>query len=71
MNSDSKWLPAYIATSVMWGLSFYFIMVGLQSLTPNQVAAGRVTIGALTLWILVLLLRLQVPKPANILDIFS
>ncbi len=49
----------------MWGLSFYFIMVGLQSLTPNQVAAGRVTIGALTLWILVLLLRIQVPKPAK------
>lgn len=49
----------------MWGLSFYFIMVGLQSLTPNQVAAGRVTIGALTLWLLILLLKLKMPKPAK------
>ncbi len=49
----------------MWGLSFYFIMVGLQSLTPNQVAAGRVTIGALTLWLLILVLKLKMPKPAK------
>jgi len=65
MKSESKWLPAYVATSLMWGLSFYFIMVGLQTFTPNQVAAGRVTIGAITLWLLVLLLRLNVPKPAK------
>ncbi len=65
MTTQSKWVPAYVSTSLMWGLSFYFIMVGLQSLTPNQVAAGRVTIGALTLWTLVLILQLKVPKPAK------
>jgi len=65
MNSESKWVPAYVSTTLMWGLSFYFIMVGLQSLTPNQVAAGRVTIGALTLWLLILVLKLKMPKPAK------
>lgn len=65
MKSESKWVPAYVSTSLMWGLSFYFIMVGLQSLTPNQVAAGRVTIGAISLWLLVLVLRLKAPKPAK------
>lgn len=70
MKSDSKWVPAYIGTSLMWGLSFYFIMVGLQSLTPNQVAAGRVTIGALTLWLLVLIIRLPRPKPGKYLGHF-
>lgn len=70
MKSDSKWVPAYVGTSIMWGLSFFFIMVGLQSLTPNQVAAGRVTIGALTLWVLVLILRLKIPKAGKYLGHF-
>ncbi len=65
MTSESKWVPAYVSTSLMWGLSFFFIMVGLQSLTPNQVAAGRVSVGAITLWILVLVLQIKVPKPAK------
>jgi drug/metabolite transporter (DMT)-like permease len=70
MKSDSKWVPAYVATSLMWGLSFYFIMVGLQSFTPNQVAAGRVLIGASTLWILVLFLRLKIPKATKLFGHF-
>lgn len=65
-KADSKWVPAYGATAIFWGLSFFFIMVGLQSFTPNQVAAARTSIGALTLWILILILRIKVKKPTKL-----
>jgi drug/metabolite transporter (DMT)-like permease len=53
MQKQSSWLRAYILLAWLWGLSFLFIMVGLESLTPIQVAFGRLFVGTLTLWILV------------------
>ncbi|MEY2634649.1 MAG: hypothetical protein RIS75_589 [Actinomycetota bacterium] len=54
MFKQSPWLRAYVLLGLLWGLSFLFIMVGLESLTPIQVAFGRLFIGSLTLWSIVL-----------------
>ncbi len=44
-----SWLPAYFVLAVIWGCSFLFIKVGLQSLTPAGVALSRLTLGLLTM----------------------
>ncbi|MFM7030198.1 MAG: DMT family transporter [Micrococcales bacterium] len=50
-----SWLPAFVLSGVIWGLSFLFIKVGLESATPMGVAVSRGMLGAATLvlWSLV------------------
>jgi drug/metabolite transporter (DMT)-like permease len=43
------WQLWFLVLGAIWGCSFLFIKLGLQSFTPVQVAFGRVTIGALVL----------------------
>lgn len=43
------WQLTFLALGAIWGCSFLFIKLGLQSFTPVQVAFGRLTIGAITL----------------------
>lgn len=43
------WQVSFLALGAIWGCSFLFIKLGLQSLTPVQVAFGRLAIGALVL----------------------
>lgn len=43
------WQASFLALGAIWGCSFLFIKLGLQSFTPVQVAFGRLAIGALTL----------------------
>lgn len=45
----SAWLPGFIALSTVWGLTFLFISVSLESLTPFGVACARNVLGGLTL----------------------
>lgn len=51
------WLPSFVVAALTWGSSFLFISLALRGLSPAQVGFGRVAIGALTLWILVLVMR--------------
>lgn len=44
-----SWLAPYLLLTVLWGASFLFIEVGLESLTPVQVALSRVALGAAAL----------------------
>lgn len=48
----SKWLPSYLAVVVLWGSSFAFIKLGLETLTPLGIAFGRTAIAAVTLLVI-------------------
>lgn len=55
------WLPAYLALAGIWGCSFLFIEVGLQSFTPVGVAFTRIAFGAVTLLIVSAVTRTPLP----------
>jgi len=57
----SSWLPAYSALALIWGFSFFFIKVGLESFTPIGVAVGRISFGAIALVIVALITRSPMP----------
>lgn len=50
MKKTGSWLPLYLLTGFIWGLSFIFIKEGLDFLTPIGVAFLRCALGALTLY---------------------
>ncbi|MEH3075562.1 MAG: DMT family transporter [Quadrisphaera sp.] len=58
----SRWLPAFIALALLWGCSFAFIHIGLQALTPVQVAYWRLALGALTLLAISAATRTHLPR---------
>ncbi|MFN3708255.1 DMT family transporter [Microcella sp.] len=52
----------FTAAGVVWGASFLFIAVGLEGLSPAQIATGRTVFGALTLGVIVLVTREKLPR---------
>jgi len=56
-----RWLPAYLVLSLMWGCSFFFIKVGLGSLTPAGVALSRLSLGLVTLIVICAVTRTPLP----------
>lgn len=62
-TGDSKrWLPGFIALGVIWGSSFLFIKVGLESLTPVGVAFWRGVFGGITLLFLCVISKTGLPR---------
>lgn len=58
MNHDARsWLPSYLVLALIWGFSFFFIIVGLEAFTPVGVAFSRIAFGAITLVIIALATR--------------
>lgn len=55
--SRRDWLPAYLALVLVWGCSFLFNELALRSFSPIEVAFGRISLGALTLVIVLLAMR--------------
>ncbi|MDI1461792.1 DMT family transporter [Catellatospora sp. KI3] len=55
-------MPAFAANAVIWGSSFIFIKMGVAELHPTWVAAGRITIGALTLLAIMLVTGARLPR---------
>lgn len=56
------WLPGFLALAAIWGSSFLFIKVGVRELHPVYVTLGRVAAGALTLLIVLAVLRDPLPR---------
>jgi len=57
-----SWIFAYLALALMWGMSFAFNQLSLESFTPLQITAGRMGLGGLTLLIILLATR-NAPRP--------
>lgn len=60
-SATSRWLPSYLLLALIWGGSFAFMKIGLESLTPVGVSLGRIVLGAITLLIISALTRTALP----------
>jgi drug/metabolite transporter (DMT)-like permease len=58
----ASWLPAFIAVAFIWGTSFMFIKLAVEQLPPVYIALGRVTLGALSLLVMLAARREHLPR---------
>lgn len=56
------WLPWYLLLALIWGNSFLFIKVGLESLTPAGVVVSRLFLGMVTMIIISAITRTAFPE---------
>ncbi len=56
------WQLWFLVLGAIWGCSFLFIKLGLESFTPVQVAFGRVAIGALVLLVIARATGTRLPR---------
>lgn len=56
------WLPWLVGLAAIWGCSFLFISVGIRELHPTYVTLGRVSSGALVVWLLMRLNGERLPR---------
>lgn len=62
LATNSHWPFALAGLALIWGTSYLFIKIGLEALSPSMVAFGRVTIGAITLLMIVGVRRTPLPR---------
>ncbi|MCC2335785.1 DMT family transporter [Cellulomonas wangsupingiae] len=62
MTSDNRVVAPYLAAALVWGSSFLFMKVGLEGLSPAQVALSRLLLGALTLVVVMAVARRAWPR---------
>ncbi|GAA2217075.1 hypothetical protein GCM10010429_47800 [Micromonospora olivasterospora] len=61
-----SWLPGFVALAAIWGSSLLFINVGVRELHPLHLTLYRVTAGALTLLVVLLVLRDRLPREPRV-----
>lgn len=64
-SGDRRTVLLYLGAALVWGSSFLFIKVGLDGLAPAQVALARLLLGALTLVLVMTVLRRRWPRGAR------
>ena len=57
----TDWLML-IALSVLWGGSFFFVGIAVKELSPFTIVFIRLSLAALTLWIVILVVRIPIPR---------
>lgn len=68
--SRRAWLPAYLGLVAIWGCSFLLNELALRSFSAIDVAFGRISLGALTLVVVLLALRQPVRvKRSELVDL--
>ncbi|MFC8301956.1 DMT family transporter [Micromonospora orduensis] len=60
------WLPGFLALAAIWGSSFLFIKIGVAELHPVQLTLYRVGTGALTLLVVLAMLRDRLPREPRV-----
>lgn len=58
-------LLQFLATALVWGSSFLLMKVGLQGLSPGQVASWRIWLGAIALALMCLVTGSRLPRSAR------
>ncbi|MGK5442682.1 DMT family transporter [Micromonospora sp. URMC 105] len=61
-----SWLPGFLALAAIWGASFLFIKIGIEELHPLQLTLYRVAAGALTLLVVLAVLRDRLPREPRV-----
>ncbi len=61
-----SWLPGFLALAAIWGSSFLFIKVGIEELHPLHLTLYRVATGALTLLVVLAVLRDRLPREPRV-----
>ncbi|ROT27964.1 DMT family transporter [Micromonospora sp. HM5-17] len=61
-----SWLPGFFVLAAIWGSSFLFIKLGVTEMHPLYVALGRVATGALTLLVVLAVLRDRLPRDSRL-----
>jgi len=51
-----------VVLSVLWGGSFFFVEILIEYLPPLTIVTLRVGLAALTLWVLIIVLKIPIPK---------
>ncbi|MCC2312826.1 DMT family transporter [Cellulomonas xiejunii] len=65
MTADNRVVAQYLAAALVWGSSFLFMKVGLEGLSPAQVALSRLLLGAVTLVVVMTVARRAWPRDAR------
>lgn len=63
--SAVEWL-LLVLLALLWGASFFFVEVTLESFGPFSVVLGRVGLAAVTLWVILAAKRLKVPRSPDV-----
>jgi drug/metabolite transporter (DMT)-like permease len=72
VGGDEKWLHLFLAIGVFWGCSFLFIEQALKFLNPVGVSFLRCLCGATTIWIIVLIKKIKIPRDRKLwLHVFA
>jgi drug/metabolite transporter (DMT)-like permease len=58
-TKTTSWIYKFLFLGLIWGSSFLFISLGLETLTPTGIAFWRTAIGALTLLAVMLVMRIK------------
>ncbi|MDX5458653.1 DMT family transporter [Micromonospora tulbaghiae] len=61
-----SWLPGFVALAAIWGSSFLFIKIGVTELHPVHLTLYRVATGALTLLVVLVVLRDRLPRDPRV-----
>jgi drug/metabolite transporter (DMT)-like permease len=65
-GTSGRILTQYLALAVTWGVSFLFIKVGLEELSPGQVVLARLMLGAMALWLVCAVSRQPIPTAPEV-----
>jgi drug/metabolite transporter (DMT)-like permease len=65
LRQQADWL-VFVALGVMWGSSYLFIKIGIETVTPLTLVAARLGIGALLLVGVVAVMRERLPRDPRI-----